>query len=57
MKMTFLRRHDAQITLSETAETRITVTLAEALPGRATAVYTFDLLQIFDADIPAEPVI
>jgi hypothetical protein len=55
--MTFLRRHDAEIALRQAAETGITVTLAEAFTGDTTAMYAFDLLQVFDPDVFTKPVI
>ena len=50
-------RHNTQVTLRETAETGVTETLAETLPGNTTTVNTLDLLQVFNPDVFTEPVV
>jgi hypothetical protein len=57
MKMTSFRRHNTKVTLRETAETGVTETLAETLPGNTTTVNTLDLLQVFNPDVFTEPVV
>ena len=52
--MAIFRGDDAAITLGETGETGVTVTLAEAFPGDAAAMHTFDLLQVLYPDALAE---
>jgi hypothetical protein len=55
--MTFLGGHDAQVALRKTAETWVTITLTETFPDCSSTVDTLNLLQVFNADLPAQPLV
>jgi hypothetical protein len=55
--MAFLGGHDAQVALRKTAETRVTIALAETFPGCSSTVNTLDLLQVFNADFLTQPLV
>ena len=55
--MTSFRRHDAQVTLCKAAKTRVTITLVKTFPDYPPAVDAFDLLQIFNANLFAQPLV
>jgi hypothetical protein len=55
--MAFLGGHDTQVALRKTAETRVTVSLAETFPGYSPTMDTLDLLQVLNSDLPAQPLV
>jgi hypothetical protein len=55
--MAFHGGHDTQVALRKTAETRVTVSLAETFSGYPPTMDTLDLLQELNSDLPAQPLV
>jgi hypothetical protein len=55
--MTFLGGHDTQVALRKTSKTRVAIALAETFSGCSSTVDALYLLQVFNADLPAQPLV